>query len=240
MHVLENGDYGSRLIFSNYLRGQANPQRFVAKILFTDEAQFTRDGVNNCRNEHRWAVENPREKLERGHQRRFSVNCWCGILGSQIIGPYFFPQNIRLTAAGYLNFLEENLPLLLDDIPLASRQGMWFQHDGAPVHFGRQVQNFLNTAYPEKWIGRGGFINWPARSPDLTPLDYFLWGALKAIVYSDRRKPETREELMERIQIGVTELNERSAIINNTVQHLLKRARLCAENEGGHFEHLLN
>jgi hypothetical protein len=59
------------------------------------------------------------------------------------------------------------------------------------------------------------------------------------MVYSNRVKPDNRKELMNRIRIAVEELNERGDIINNTVQHLLKRVRLCLENDGGHFEHLL-
>jgi hypothetical protein len=34
-----------------------------------------------------------------------------------------------------------------------------------------------------RWIGRGGPIAWPPRSPDLTPLDIFLWGYVKNTVY---------------------------------------------------------
>ncbi|EZA48673.1 hypothetical protein X777_13179, partial [Ooceraea biroi] len=37
----------------------------------------------------------------------------------------------------------------------------------------------LNESFPDRWIGRGGRISWPARSPDLMPLDFFLWGHLK-------------------------------------------------------------
>ena len=58
----------------------------------------------------------------------------------------------------------------------AIRREMWFQNDGAPPHFSLQVPVHLNRVYREKWIGRGGAVVWPARSPDLTPLDFFLWG----------------------------------------------------------------
>ncbi|KAJ4429330.1 hypothetical protein ANN_26334 [Periplaneta americana] len=34
-----------------------------------------------------------------------------------------------------------------------------------------------------RWIGRGGPVAWPAQSPDLTPLDFFLWGCMKEKVY---------------------------------------------------------
>ncbi|GFU90574.1 uncharacterized protein TNCV_4051561 [Trichonephila clavipes] len=62
---------------------------------------------------------------------------------------------------------------------------MWFQHDGAPAHFRADVRSALDTAYPKRWIGRGGPVNWPARSPDLSCLD-FLSGHMKSCL---RNKP---------------------------------------------------
>ena len=55
--------------------------------------------------------------------------------------------------------------------------------DGAPAHFSRVAREFLNNNYTNRWIGRRGPIAWPARSPDLNPLDFYLWGHLKTIVY---------------------------------------------------------
>ncbi|KAJ8883193.1 hypothetical protein PR048_015033 [Dryococelus australis] len=37
--------------------------------------------------------------------------------------------------------------------------------------------------YPRRWIERGGPAVWPARSPDLTLLDFFFWGHMKSRVY---------------------------------------------------------
>ena len=51
---------------------------------------------------------------------------------------------------------------------------MWYQHDGAPAHFSIAARQVLNDKYPNRWIGRGGPVPWPPRSPDLTPLDFFL------------------------------------------------------------------
>lgn len=34
---------------------------------------------------------------------------------------------------------------------------------------------FLNVHFPDKSIVNNRSIVWPARSPDLSPLDYFLW-----------------------------------------------------------------
>ena len=60
---------------------------------------------------------------------------------------------------------------------------MYFQHDGAPSHYTRHVIQHLNDTFPNRWIGRGSTINWPPRSPDLTPLDFCLWGLMKSEVY---------------------------------------------------------
>jgi hypothetical protein len=83
---------------------------------------------------------------------------------------------MRLTGAVYANFLNMELAHLLENIPLIFLVNQWFKHDGAPPHFSRNVQGILNRMYPNRWIGLGGLGHWPARSPDLNPLDFFLWG----------------------------------------------------------------
>ena len=60
---------------------------------------------------------------------------------------------------------------------------MWFQHDGAPLHFIRAVRGHMDEKFGQAWIGRGSQIAWPARSPHLTPLDYFLWCHMKSFVF---------------------------------------------------------
>lgn len=60
-----------------------------------------------------------------------------------------------------------------------------FQHDSAPPHFSQDVQNLLNEQH-EIWIGRDGPINWPPRFPDLTFLDFYLWGHVKSKVYEKK------------------------------------------------------
>ena len=45
------------------------------------------------------------------------------------------------------------------------------------------VCDFLDIGFSGRWIGRGGPITWPPRSPELTPLDFFFWGFLNDQVY---------------------------------------------------------
>ncbi|EZA60813.1 hypothetical protein X777_13646 [Ooceraea biroi] len=84
------------------------------------------------RNTHLWADENPRAYHIRNFQQRFSVNLWAGVLNDAIIGP--FEMLARLTGQLYVEFLENDLPGLLEDVPLEQRRHMLFQHDGAPPH----------------------------------------------------------------------------------------------------------
>ena len=53
---------------------------------------------------------------------------------------------------------------------------MILQRDGAPSHFSKEARTWFNETFHEKWIGRASLISWPARSPNLTPLDAFPTG----------------------------------------------------------------
>lgn len=70
------------------------------------------------------------------------------------IGPFELPA--RVNSEIYLNFLQNNLPVLLENVPLNQRRLMIFQHDSAPTHSSRNVRRFLDATYPNRWIGRGG------------------------------------------------------------------------------------
>ncbi|GFV99782.1 transposase-like protein [Trichonephila clavipes] len=210
---LKECDFAPRQGVSQWYLQQriANPF-FAASVLFTDEASFSREGIFNTHNSHSWAAVNPHVTRTRAAQDRFLVNVWTGILGdhliqcfsnwgrdknviqkggasieslrsTDLIGPYILPD--RLTGPSYLIFLEQVLPELLDSahVTAATRTSMWFQQDGAPAHFSISVRNHLDATCGERWIGRGGPVHWPPRSPDFSCLDYFFWGQMKSLLY---------------------------------------------------------
>ncbi|GFY09567.1 hypothetical protein TNCV_4322451 [Trichonephila clavipes] len=72
-------------------------------------------------------------------------------------------------------------------------QELWFQQDGATCHTARATIDLLKDTFGDRLISRFGPVNWPPRSCDLTPLDYFLWGYVKSLVYAD--KPQTLDHL---------------------------------------------
>lgn len=45
------------------------------------------------------------------------------------------------------------------------------QHAGAPSHHPAPVTDF----FPQQWFIKRGFCEWLSRSPDLTPLEFFLY-----------------------------------------------------------------
>lgn len=190
---------------------------------------------------HYWSVENPHWLRELEHQRPWSINVWCGLIGNKLIenikinkliGPYFIDGN--LNGIKYRNFLENELQPLLEDVALDIRQVMWVQHDGCPSHYYREAQEVLNREYNGRWIGRGGPIDWPARSPDLTS-DFFLWGYLKDKVY--QQAPTTREDMTDRIRNACSQIPAHELL--SCVQSFEHRIAKCIEVEGQHFEQFL-
>ena len=117
----------------------------IRNILFTNEAHFTRDGVNNTRNCNLWGRDNPHATVESNIS---TVNVRCVVIGDQITGPYIFPQ--RLTGDIYASFLQHELPALLENVPLQTRGQKYCQHDGAPPHFSQVIRHYLNHKFPNR------------------------------------------------------------------------------------------
>ena len=145
------------------------------RILFTDEANFYINGEVNRQNLRYWSDTNPYWMSPSKIQGAGKVVVWCGIWGNKIVGPVFIDTN--LNAAIYLNMLQDNImPSLLNE---AGEFPRYFQQDGAPPHYGICVRRWLDQQFPHSWIGCRGPMEWPARSPDLNPLDFYLWGVLE-------------------------------------------------------------
>lgn len=179
--ALYGSDSEARIRFCQWLI--ANP---AVNILWTDESTFTRVGIFNIHNEHWWTMNNPHLIKEHSHQIRFSVNVWAGLLNNRIFGPIFIEGN--LTGGTYLNMLQGVCDELLDDVPLRYLWSLYYQHDGCPAHYARAVRDYLDREFGDRWIGRGGPVAWPPRSPDLTPMDFYLWSEIKRLVYTEEAR----------------------------------------------------
>lgn len=224
------------MTFCRYLlHTDVDDNNFLRSILWTDESRFDREGIVNYHNLHHWAdkSQNPHVKRQRGFQRRFSANVWAGVIGNQLIGPYFLPDN--LNGQNYLEFLQNDLPGLVEDVFDEDRP-IVFQQDGCPAHWTIRVREHLHNAFPYSWIGRDGPIPWPPRSPDLTPLDFYVWGRAKELVYAT--EVADREELVQRINAAFDLMKEEMLLRTTTVE-IRKRCRACINNDGQQFEQYL-
>jgi len=153
------------------------------------------------------------------------------MIDDKLIGPVILDDH--MTGQNYLDFLQNELPKQLEDVPLATRIAMYFQHDGAPSHYTRHVMQRLNDTFPNRWIGHGSNINWPPKSPDLTPLDFCLWGLMKSEVY--RKKADTRDELLVNTLDVMACIKERQDALRRTTSHVFTRVAKCTDVDGGIF-----
>lgn len=240
VHELTEDDFDRRLQFSEEMLNICNNnENFVNNILFSDEATFCLTGEVNRHNCRYWSSENPSWFLEHHTQYPQKVNVWVGILGGHIIGPFFINGN--LTSGLYLQLLQnEIIPACATLYPHENNEhlpndSIWFQQDGAPPHYGVNVRQYLDNVFPHRWIGRRGTIEWPARSPDLSPLDFFLWGYVKNKVYED--KPDNVEDLQIRITRTIQEIPR--DFLQNSVRGFVNRLGHCQITNGRQFEHLL-
>lgn len=232
-HKILAPDNEQRLEFCVWALGELEGNvDFFKSVLFTDESSFSNVGLPNHQNYRRWTAENQHWTQEVPLQHRWKINVWAGIVADRIVGPFFFEGN--LDSRMYAEFLEEHVAELLEGIPLEIRRRMWWQQDGASSHTARIARAILNRQYPGRWIGLRGPISWPPRSPDLTPLDFFLWGHIKNVVY--RTPPTTEEDMRQRIVnacAGITPI-----MLRNVRSNFRKRVDVCIDQDGGHVENV--
>ncbi|GFX46651.1 uncharacterized protein TNCV_4038021 [Trichonephila clavipes] len=113
-------------------------------------------------------------------------------------------------------------------------QELWFQQDGATCHTARATIDLLKDTFGDRLISRFGPVNWSPRSCDLTPLDYFLWGYVKSLVYAD--KPQTLDHLEDNIRRVIADIRPQmlEKVIENWTSRLdyirASRAVLCQKS----------
>jgi len=81
---------------------------------------------------------------------------------------------------------------------------VWFQQDGAMAHTARRSMNLLREHFPERLISLRGDLQWPAQLPDLAPCDFFLWGYIKSLMYTDR--PKILRHLKNNIRVAIADI----------------------------------
>ena len=67
------------------------------------------------------------------------------------------------------------------------------------------MRNFLDRTFNQRWLGRReSATEFPPQSPDLTPLDFYLWGTINNTVYAT--KSQTLEELRDQNEHAINDI----------------------------------
>ena len=87
--------------------------------------------------------------------------------------------------------------------------------DGALPHFAKLVRAWLDETFSGRWIGCRGSKDWPPRSSDMTPLDFYLWAQShdKQLVYRERSL--NIEDLKPRITVAVERINNDKQLLSS-------------------------
>jgi hypothetical protein len=197
VHELLPNDRPRRQQFCQwFMENFQNNGAILEKTFFSDESWFHLSGYVNSQNMRMGSGENPHYYIEVPlHSQKIGV--WAAISRRRLIGPIFFEgkysiiyatfKNLNVQIAGILNaeryrleILTPFIETLLDD---ELTQG-YFQQDGARIHTTWANLNFLMEFYDNRLISLNMPHEWPPRSCDLSPCDFFLWPYIKNSIFS--------------------------------------------------------
>ncbi|GFU82755.1 putative transposable element [Trichonephila clavipes] len=153
-----------------------------------------------------------------------------------IIGPYFFKtdegHNVTVNGDRYRAIITNffNPELNNHDV-----QELWFQQDCATCHTARATIDLLKDTFGDHLISRFGPVNWSPRSCDLTPLDYFLLGYVKALVYAD--KPQTLDHLENHIRRVIADI--RPQMLEKVIENWTSRLDYIRANCGSPMSEII-
>ncbi|GFV39868.1 putative transposable element [Trichonephila clavipes] len=227
--VIEN--WTSRLDYIRASRGSHMPE-IIFKI---DEAHFWLNGYVNKQNCRIWSEANPQVYVETPlHPEKLTV--WCALWAGGIIGPYFFKNNeghnVTVNGDRYRAMITN---FFIPELSNHDVQELWFQQDGATCHTARVTIDLLKDRFDDCLISRFGPLNWPPRSCDLTPLDYFMWGYVKSLVYAD--KPQTLDHLEDNIRRVIADI--RPQMLDKVIENWTSRLDYIRASLGSHIPEII-
>ncbi|GFT79816.1 transposable element Tc3 transposase [Trichonephila clavipes] len=215
----------TRLTHRHLLLGESPP-----RILFSDEAHFWLNGYVNKQNCRIWREANPQVYVETPlHPEKLTV--WCALRAGGIIGPYVFKNdeghNVTVNGDRYRAMITN---FFIPELKNHNVQELWFQQDGATCHTARATIDLLKDTFGDRLISRFGPVNWPPRSCNLTPLDYFLGDYLKSLIYAD--KPQTLDHLEDNIRRVIADI--RPQMLEKVIENWTSRLDYIRASRGSH------
>ena len=239
-HELKPGDPARRMVFCQWIVTLSDLE--LQEFLFSDEANFLVSGNVNSQNVRRYAPLKVSDPVNGGRPDHFVVDkptfsqklmVFCGVNRDGTFGLKFY-RNMAMDGPSYHSLLQYHVMPRLRQWNGGDLDRLVWTQDGAPCHVTDQNMRYLDRQFGDKVVSRKPIRgrDWPARSPDLNPCDYFLWGFLKSKVYTPR--PNTLDQLQANIEREVAALDPQ--MIRRALMDIRVRAHKCKVNNGGHVE----
>ena len=151
-------------------------------------------------------------------------------------GPFFFEneQGEAVTVNGdrYRAMLNELLSTKFEEVDI---DNIWFQQDGTTCHTAEATLDVLRPVFEDLIISRRADVVWLPCSCDLTPMDYYLWGAVKVKCYADKLK--TIDALKVNIREAIGEIHLHT--IDNMLKNFTDRGGYCMCSRGSHLNEII-
>jgi [histone H3]-lysine36 N-dimethyltransferase SETMAR len=228
VHKLSPDNVDKRRSRSWALYRQLNGEKWK-NIITTDEAWFY---LSDCGKKTEFQYVKPEEKnekmvpYERAEAHSKGIMAWGGVSFAGKTSLLFIKPGAKINSQYYI---EEVLkPFLKKDALRLYPQGDYvFHQDSAPSHASKATREYMdqhmNYISPEEWT---------PNSPDLAPMDYFVWGWMKSQIKN--RKPTTLDGLKRALKRCWEDLPQE--LINKALQSWPRRLRMGNKSKGSHIE----
>jgi len=196
-------------------------------LVFSDKKNWTVDQSRNARND-RYLAYSVEEVPPINQTKHPASAMMLGVVASdgRRMPPFWFPKGLRVGSKEYLDVLKSAVKPWLD-ANYPDGNYVW-QQDGAPGHKAIVAQNWckehLAQFWPSDW--------WPPSSPDLSPLDYGIWGYVESKACATPHA--SVEALKSSIEKEWTDMSMDYVI--KVCKAFRPRLEAMIEAEGGHFE----
>ena len=215
-----------------------NPE-WIRDVWFSDEAHFHLDGIVSSHNYRFWESEMPQDFIAQRPLHSVKVTAWCALSYRGIIGPYWFEDGNERAVT--VNQVIYRATVRKFCVALRRRRTIpfdmqWFQQDGATPHTAIETRQLLTQKFGDRVISFRTEHIWAPHSPDLNPLEFFLWGHAKDNVY--RNNPQTDQNLKHEVAQFVRNIPR--DMCHRVIENFAVRLNACMNRNGGHIEHIIH
>ena len=214
-------------------------QEWIKDVWFSDVAHFHLNGIVSKHNYRFWGIKMPADFITQKPLHSSKVTAWCALSYRGIIGPFWFEDEdenaVTINQENYRRVVQTFCTNLCRkrNITFSTQ---WFQQDGATPHTAKETLEFLRQKFENRLISFKTAHLWAPHSPDLNPLDFFLWGYAKENVY--KNNPQTVQELKAEITQFIRRIP--NDMCQRVVENFAVRLNACMNRNGGHIEHFIH